>query len=101
MKASQMATSSGVVLLCSFWCQSSIQVPRFSPMLLRCMMFRISSRTACDRICQLSVGAKDPQPQSSLCCQSCILGAVLWEQCLQAGPRSARQRLRPSEVWHR
>jgi hypothetical protein len=27
-----MGTSSGVVLLCSFWCHSSIQVPFFSGM---------------------------------------------------------------------
>ena len=35
--------------LCSFWCHSSIQVPLSSLILLRCMMFRISSRTACVR----------------------------------------------------
>ena len=38
-----MGTSSGVVLLCSFWCHSSIQVPFTSEMWLRCMMCRISS----------------------------------------------------------
>jgi hypothetical protein len=32
MYAEQMGTSSGVVLLCSFWCHSSIQVPFFSGM---------------------------------------------------------------------
>ena len=39
----QMVTSSGVVLLCSFWCHSSIQVPLSSGIWLRCMMCRISS----------------------------------------------------------
>ena len=32
--------------LCSFWCHSSMNVPFTSLILLRCMMFRISSRTA-------------------------------------------------------
>ena len=42
-----MVMSSGVVLLCSFWCHCSIQYFLFSPMPLRCMMFKISSRIAC------------------------------------------------------
>ena len=46
MYASQITISSGVVLLCSFWCHCSIQYFLFSPMPLRCMMFRISSLMA-------------------------------------------------------
>lgn len=45
----QLALSRSALTLCSFWCHSSIQVPLTSLILLRCMMFRISSRTACTR----------------------------------------------------
>ena len=33
--------------MCSFWCHSSIHTPFLSPMLFRCMMFKISSLICC------------------------------------------------------
>ena len=101
-----MATSSGVVLLCSFWCHSSIQEPFFSLMWLRCMMLRISSRTACARAPaalrapQARRGARPPALPPGSAPAGTAGPACAWLARASAAGRTARGAGLPMQRYH-